>query len=40
MRKEGRAGEMVQCLKELAAKPDNLSSIPRTHTVGEEHWLL
>ena len=30
-----RAGEMVQWVKVLDAKPDNLSSIPRTHIVGE-----
>lgn len=30
-----RAGEMVQWVKVLDAKPDNLRSIPRTHIVGE-----
>lgn len=26
--------------KELAAKPENPSSVPTTHTVGEGDWLL
>lgn len=29
------AGEVAQGVKELAAKPKGLSSIPRTYTVGE-----
>jgi hypothetical protein len=33
------ASEVVQWVKGLAAKPDNLSSIPGTHTVGENQLL-
>ena len=35
-----RASEMVQQVKVLAAKPDDLSSIPGTHTVERENGLL
>lgn len=30
-----RAGKMAQWIRVLATKPGNLSSIPRTHMVGE-----
>ena len=31
------ASKMVQGVKKITAKPDNLSSIPRIHKVGENH---
>lgn len=34
------AGEMVQQVKVLAAKPDDQSSNPGIRTVEEENWLL
>jgi hypothetical protein len=33
--KQERAGEMVQQLKALAAKPEELSSIPGPHMIGK-----
>jgi hypothetical protein len=35
-KKQTRAGEMAQWVKALAAKPDNLNSIPRTHMMEGE----
>lgn len=34
------SGEMAQYVKACAAKPDNLSSIPVTHTVERENQFL
>lgn len=34
-----RASKMAQLVKELATKPENLSSIPRTHLVEKEKKL-
>lgn len=37
--KETGASRMAQCVKELARKPNDLSSIPGTHMI-EENRLL
>jgi hypothetical protein len=34
---EIRPKEMVQCVKKIATKPDDLNTIPRTHTVEEKN---
>lgn len=34
------AGEMIQQVKALATKSDDLSSIPRMYIMEKENWLL